>query len=56
MCRDQSQTAPFPAALASGRDLGLASERVNPTLEAPPLADHQFGITKRVREERHPLV
>ena len=83
MRRDQSQTRLLPAALASGRDLGVASERVNPTLEAAPLADcqrrskidpvapatqgqysgggdtdHQFGITltKRVREERDPLV
>ena len=44
------------AALVSGRDLGVASERVNPALEAAPLADHQFGIAKRVREERDPLV
>ena len=54
--RDQSQTRLFPAGLASGRDLGVVSERVNPALEAAPLADHQFGITKRVREERDSLV
>ena len=34
----------------------VASERVNPALEAAPLADHQLGITERVREERDPLV
>ena len=54
--RDDSQTRFLPAALASGRVLGVAGEGVNPALEAAPLAGHQLGITERVREERDPLV
>jgi hypothetical protein len=46
----------LPVEPARAHAVGVASERVNPALEAAPLADHQLGITKRVREERDPLV